>query len=246
MRIVLPPSETKLSGGDGPPLNLDSLAFPELTRLRSQLIDELGRLSLDTEAAIKALKLGAKGEGLLAANREIAAAPTLQAIARYTGVVYDALDYPSLDEAAKTHANEVLWVFSALFGPLRATDQIPNYRLSADSTLGGGKLATRWGVMASDIWPGEFTIDLRSEAYRQLAPLTVGSGVFVRMVTDGPEGRVSLGHRNKATKGKLVRHLVSSKAILASIDDLVVWGSDHGWMFEPVPDQPAEVWLVVR
>jgi cytoplasmic iron level regulating protein YaaA (DUF328/UPF0246 family) len=246
MRIVLPPSETKLSGGDGPPLDLDSLAFPSLTGLRSQLVDELGQLSRDTEAAITALKLGAKGEGLLAANREIATSPTLQAIARYTGVVYDALDYPSLDEAAKAHANQVLWVFSALFGPLRATDQIPNYRLSADSTLAGGKLAKRWGVVAGDIWPGGFTLDLRSEAYRQLAPLQVGSGVFVRMVTDGPRGRVSLGHRNKATKGNLVRHLVSSKAILASIDDLVAWGSDHGWIFEPGSNQPAEVWLVVR
>jgi uncharacterized protein len=246
MRIVLPPSETKLSGGDGPALDLDSLAFPGLTGLRGQLIDELCRLSLDTQAAIKALKLGTKGEGLLAANREIATSPTLQAIARYTGVVYDALDYPSLDEVAKSHANEVLWVFSALFGPLRATDQIPHYRLSADSTLAGGKLAKSWGVMAGDIWPGEFTIDLRSEAYRQLAPLTPESGVFVRMVTDGPQGKVALGHRNKATKGKLVRHLVSSTAILDSVDDLVAWGSDHGWTFEPVSGQPAEVWLVVR
>ena len=245
MRIVLPPSETKRPGGDSPPLDLDALAFPGLVALRRQLIDELGVLTGDTAAAIKALKLGAKGESLLVANRELLTSPTMAAITRYTGVVYDHLDYAGLDEAARAHADGVIWVFSALFGPIRATDQIPNYRLSADSTLPGGKLSGRWGAVGKDIWPGEFTIDLRSEAYRQLAILTEGSGVFVRMVTDGPAGRVSLGHRNKATKGKLVRHLVSSKAELGSVDDLVGWGSANGWTVETIDDHADEVWLVV-
>ena len=39
--VLLPPSETKRGGGDGPPLRLDLLAHPELNPLRAELLDEL-------------------------------------------------------------------------------------------------------------------------------------------------------------------------------------------------------------
>ena len=246
MRIVLPPSETKQPGGDHPPLDLASLQNPEATPLRQELLAELATLSSDAPAAMKALKLGAKGESLLAGNLTLTTGPTMPAITRYTGVVYDALSYDTLSDEEKKRAGEVVWVFSALFGPLRATDLIPTYRLSADSKMPGGKLSARWSEYAQTIWAGDFTLDLRSEAYRALAPLTPGTGVFVRIVTDGATGRVAVGHANKATKGKLVRDLVSSGVTLTSVDGVVSWGKDAGYAFEAVPDNESEVWLVVR
>jgi len=246
MRIVLPPSETKQLGGDQPPLDLATLAHPETTALRQELIAELAEISHNTPAAMKALKLGAKGEALLAGNLTLTASPSLPAISRYQGVVYDALDYDTLSDHDKKRVGEVVWVFSALFGPLRAHDLIPTYRLSADSTLPGGKLSTRWSTFAESIWAGDFTLDLRSEAYRSLAPLTPGSGVFVRVVTDGPTGRVTVGHANKATKGRLVRDLVTSGVTLGSVDDVVSWGQDAGYACEAVPDSESEVFLLVR
>ena len=246
MRIVLPPSETKQPGGDYPPLDLASLQHPETTPLRQELLAELADLSADTPAAMKALKLGAKGEALLAGNLTLTTGPTMPAITRYTGVVYDAFDYDTLSDSEKKRAGEVVWVFSALFGPLRASDLIPTYRLSADSKMPGGKLSARWSEYAETIWAGDFTLDLRSEAYRALAPLTPGTGVFVRVVTDGATGRVAVGHANKATKGTLVRDLVTSGVTLTSVDDVVSWGKDAGYAFEAVPDNASEVWLVVR
>ena len=207
---------------------------------------ELAELSANTPAAMKALKLGAKGEALLAGNLTLTTQPTMPAITRYTGVVYDALDYDTLSEQDTKRVGEVVWVFSALFGPLHAHDLIPTYRLSADSRLPGPKLSARWSEYAETIWPGDFTVDLRSEAYRALAPLTPGSGVFVRVVTDGATGRVAVGHANKATKGKLVRDVVTSGVTLGSVGDVVSWGKDAGYDFEAVPDNSDEVWLVVR
>lgn len=246
MRIVLPPSETKQAGGEGPPLDLATLAHPETTPLRRELLAELGELSANTPAAMKALKLGVKGEALLAGNMTLATQATMPAISRYTGVIYDALDYGSLTDQQKKRAGQVVWMFSALFGPLRAHDLIPLYRLSADSAMPGGKLATRWSEYAEGIWAGDFTLDLRSEAYRALAPLTPGSGLFVRVVTDGATGRVAVGHANKATKGKLVRDLITSGATLTGVDELVSWGDLAGYAFEPVADSADDVWLVVR
>lgn len=246
MRIVLPPSETKQAGGDNPPLLLDSLAHPETRPLRECLLEELRVLSADTQAAVEALKLGSTGEPLLVSNLTLTTQPTMPALYRYTGVVYDALDASSMSRVEKNRANQVVWVFSALFGPLLATDNIPNYRLSATSRLPGGKLSHRWGVYAPAIWGGDFTIDLRSEAYRALAPLTPGSGVFVRIVTDLDGRRSAMGHANKATKGGLVRALVSSGVEISCLTDLVRWGEGAGYQFEPVADNADEVWLVVR
>jgi len=203
-------------------------------------------LSADTPAAMKALKLGAQGEALLAGNLTLTTQPTMPVISRYTGVVYDALDYNTLGDQDKKRAGGMVWVFSALFGPLRAHDLIPTYRLSADSKLPGGKLSARWAPYAESLWTGDFTLDLRSEAYRALAPLTPGSGVFVKVVTDGATGRVAVGHANKATKGKLVRDLVTSGVTPTSVNDVVSWGHSAGYDFEAVPDSAEEVWLVVR
>jgi cytoplasmic iron level regulating protein YaaA (DUF328/UPF0246 family) len=140
----------------------------------------------------------------------------------------------------------VVWVFSALFGPLRATDLIPTYRLSADSAMPGGKLASRWSGHAEAIWAEDFTIDLRSEAYRALAPVRPGAGVFVRIVADRASGRVPVGHANKATKGFLVRELVTSGVDIGDVDSLVGWGARHGYRFEAVADTPDDVWLILR
>ena len=50
MFVLLPPSETKAAGGDGPPLRLDALGHPSLTGLRAELCDELVKLAADVPA----------------------------------------------------------------------------------------------------------------------------------------------------------------------------------------------------
>ncbi len=55
--VLLPPSETKASGGDGPPLALDRLSYPELTPARRKLIEELVALAGDVPAGLAALGL---------------------------------------------------------------------------------------------------------------------------------------------------------------------------------------------
>jgi cytoplasmic iron level regulating protein YaaA (DUF328/UPF0246 family) len=229
MRIVLPPSETKQPGGEpGSSLNWSALAMPALTETRAHIADDLMALSATGDAALKALGLGAKASSWLEDNLALLSAPVMPAIGRYTGVLFDALDYSSLSAEARARADRTVWLFSALFGPIRATDVIPRYRLSFDSKLPGEALKKRWQPHAGDIWSGEFSIDLRSEGYRALAPLTEGSGVFIRVVRD-LDGAAAVGHANKGSKGKLVRELVESGAEIQSADDVIAWGRAAGW-----------------
>jgi cytoplasmic iron level regulating protein YaaA (DUF328/UPF0246 family) len=134
MMILVPPSETKVSGGDeGSHLDLGSLSFLVQTPLRQKLANELVALAGNPAASLRALKLGPKGLGELQRNRELWEAPVMPALSRYTGVLYDALGVDTLDGASRERALSSIAIFSALFGLIRASDRIPAYRLSFDS-----------------------------------------------------------------------------------------------------------------
>lgn len=166
MIVLLPPSETKRPGGDGEPLRLGALSVPELTPLRAALVDELVELAASPEASRKALAISASQDSEIQRNAELRSAPTMPAIDRYTGVLYDALDVGSLRGATATRARSRLAVGSALFGLLRADDPIPAYRLSASSKLpAGGTLASRWkpvlGPGLGQFQQQELIVDMR-------------------------------------------------------------------------------------
>lgn len=138
MLILLPPSETKRSGGDGPPLDLAALSFPALTPARRQALAAVRALSRNLAAAAGMLRLGPASATEAARNRVVATSPTMPALDRYDGVLYDELDAASLPSAARRFAAGQLAIASALFGLTGALDPIPAYRLSYDSRGGCG------------------------------------------------------------------------------------------------------------
>jgi cytoplasmic iron level regulating protein YaaA (DUF328/UPF0246 family) len=236
MLVLLPPSETKVSGGEpGTKLNLDRLSFTVQNTLRASLLEQLSHLAEDESASFVALKLGPHGGPEVLRNRELMYSPVMPALWRYTGVLYDALAPHTLDDAAVLWAEEHVAVFSALFGLIKARDLIPAYRLSWDSKLPGGALSSQWAAIQDALWAevDGFVLDLRSEGYRQLAPLPPGRGVFVSLVGDGPRGaRKALGHANKSAKGALLKALAASGAIFSCVEEVVFWGDRHGYTFD--------------
>lgn len=214
MLVLLPPSETKAAGGDGAPLDLAALSWPELTGVRADLVDGLVELAADLPAARAALGLSARQDDEVARNATLRTAPTLPALERYTGVLYDALDVRSLTRARRARADRRLAVGSALFGAVRGTDRIPAYRLSAGSALPGRPgLRSLWrpalgpALAAVD----ELVVDLRSGAYTALAPVAGAVGLDVR--SERPDGtRTVVSHANKAHKGRVARLLATTAA----------------------------------
>ncbi len=216
MIVLLPPSETKRVGGDGPPLRLESLSFPALHPLRENLLDELVTLAADPPASRRALGLSAKQDAEIERNAALRTSPTAPAIRRYTGVLYDALDIETLGAAALSRANARLAVGSALFGLLRADDPVPAYRLSASSKLPGQPtLGARWRPVLEPVLAAlaadELVVDLRSGSYAGLGRLP--GAVEVDVVAEHADGRRTVvSHFNKAHKGRLARALASSRA----------------------------------
>lgn len=214
--VLLPPSETKRAGGDGPPLRIEALASPELNDLRRELLDELVTLAADRDASRRALGISAAQDAEIDRNAALRTAPTLPAIQRYTGVLYDALDVESLSGAPAARARSRLAIGSALFGLLRADDQIPAYRLSATSKIPGRpSLSTRWRPVLepvlSKIAAEQLVVDLRSGSYAALGRLT--DAVTVNVVAEHGDGRrTTVSHFNKTHKGRLARVLATTRS----------------------------------
>lgn len=231
MLIVLPPSETKAHGGSHGPLDLGSLAFPALNPVREQIIADLESLPVDDALAVLGIseKLRPEAES----NTQLRTSPTMPAIHRYTGVLFDALDAPTLPPSASAR----LAVGSALFGVVRADDLIPHYRLS-----GGTKLPTRdgarptmkarWGAAITEALSGEdLVVDLRSGTYQQLG--RVPGAVTVRVESVLADGtRKVVSHFNKQYKGELARVLALSPVEATSADDVADIVRESGMTIE--------------
>lgn len=251
MRILLPPSETKSFGGAPQPLALESLSFADyLTTTRRAIAQDLQQLCATApQEAAAALGLSAKQAAIeIPANAELFTGPTAPAITRYTGVLYDALDFGSLTTAGAQRALHTVCIGSALFGIIGAGDPIPHYRLSAGSSLpGGGTLRARWKGALGELvasWEGELVVDLRSGGYRALGP--VPGAVTVDVVSESADGtRKTITHFNKHYKGLLTRVLVSSRARIDNVAALRQVARRAGLVLEADSGHPHALTLVV-
>jgi cytoplasmic iron level regulating protein YaaA (DUF328/UPF0246 family) len=246
MLLVLPPSETKRDGGvDDTALDISALGFPALTPLRRRAVAALRTLSRSVAASTSALGLGATQRFEIDRNRQLGSSPTLPAIERYTGVLYDGLGIESMTPAERAFADAHVVITSALFGLLRASDPIPAYRLSHDSKLPGMSLRTHWrGAVSAVLAAHEgLVLDLRSESYTALGP-TPGTALYVRVVSENAAGRrVALSHFNKKSKGEFVRALASAGIRHDTLESLLDWTTAAGIRLEP--GAPGELELVV-
>ncbi|MFH8250887.1 YaaA family protein [Microbacterium sp. B2969] len=234
MLVLLPPSETKKPGGARRTLDLESLAYPELAAQREQVLSALEELSTDAASAARVLKLGATQLGDVDDNARVRSAPTMPAIDRYTGVLYDALDAASLDSGARAWLGRNVVIHSAPLGPVGALDRIPTYRLGATTSLPGiPPLRRLWSAAVSDAFAnaGEgFALDLRSEAYAALGPVPASvPSIYVRVVSEGQGGAVrALNHFNKHAKGALVRRLAEERPRIGSLAGFLRWADAAG------------------
>jgi cytoplasmic iron level regulating protein YaaA (DUF328/UPF0246 family) len=266
MLILLPPSETKRDGGDGPPLSQafaeHSLALPELDVVRGNVAKAVVSLAKKPKECAAALKLSPKQLGEIDRNREVLDSATMPAMDRYTGVLYDGLAAINLSEASRQFLAQNVMIHSALLGPVSAGDPIPAYRLSFDSKLSvsGKTLKATWSVPAAQALSrrieseNRVVLDLRSEGYSALGPLEPSSTTFyLRVVTKGENGQLkALNHFNKKGKGEFLRALAldtEQTSQINTLDELISWAATRNIILEmgkpATSTWPAELNLVV-
>jgi cytoplasmic iron level regulating protein YaaA (DUF328/UPF0246 family) len=231
--VLLPPSETKAEGGNGDPLDLERLSFPDLNPVRRKLADALVELAGDLPGSIAALGISPRQEPEVARNAALFGSPTMPALRRYTGVLYDALGASTLTSVEYRRAGRRLAVASALFGVVRATDPIPAYRCSGDSVLPGvGPLRELWRPVLEPALGelDELVVDLRSGTYAHLARLP--AAVSVRVVTEQNGRRLAISHHNKSYKGALARALAVAPRESGTVNALIRVAAAAGLVLE--------------
>ena len=218
--ILLPPSEGKSSGGEARALDITSLSFSSLNETRKLMIRSLVDASSKPEYALRLL--GLRGRSLETAkldNLSVENTLTKPAIERYTGVMFDAIGYPSFNDAEKVIFDESVFVMSGLFGMVRPTDMIPIYKLKMGAKLHEDKACSSiWKPLLTEI----IALEGKDRVIWDLLPVehsaawdplgvTAAARFTVKFVQRRPDGNLkTVSHWSKTLKGALVRFLISN------------------------------------
>jgi cytoplasmic iron level regulating protein YaaA (DUF328/UPF0246 family) len=129
MKILLAPSETKKSGG-ALSFNPNALLFDLLSPHRMKLLHTYTNVLQQGDMQVLSKMFGIKKEAdILKHKKDIIHELSMKAIERYTGVAFDYLKYKELPSKAQSYIDKHVILFSNLFGPIKASDLIPEYKL---------------------------------------------------------------------------------------------------------------------
>jgi cytoplasmic iron level regulating protein YaaA (DUF328/UPF0246 family) len=217
--VLLPPSEGKAPGGDGPAWAPEHGRFGDLAPQRTRVHNALKRARGGTAKA-----LGATGDLLRSAkhaNLAAVGAPTRPAHERFTGVVWGHLDPPTLPAAARRRADAGVVVLSALTGLTAWADPVPDFRLKLSASLPPvGNLAAFWrpslSMALNDHLAGHTVVDLLPNEHRAAWTPDPERYDLRRPALLHRDGKPA-GHGGKAAKGLLARALLVSGEVDATL-----------------------------
>ncbi len=205
MKILLAPSESKRSGGDAP-FSPETLFLDDVLHdTRMKLLSHYRRCIDEGDTATLSALFGLKKEEEIARYRhDLLHMPAMKAILRYDGVAFDYLDYPSLDTEARQYIDDHVILFSNLFGPIRADDEIPEYKLKQGASIDGLKAEKLYKESSQNALDAYFEnddlLDLRAGFYDKFYKPSCRY-TTLKFLKNGK----SVSHWAKAYRGKVTR-----------------------------------------
>ena len=204
--ILFSPSEGKNFGGDDAPLKLlgGNDFREEILRTYNDIV--LG----DEKESIQKLFGFKKFDECQPYITDLFNAPTLKAIERYSGVAYDYLKYAGLEKEAQSYVDEHTIIFSNLFGPIKADDRIPTYKVKQGNAIGDIKPENYYKERFSyqlDLFLGNAEIlDLRAGYYEKFYK-TSRPYTTLKFLKNGK----TVSHWAKAYRGIVLREMAKAK-----------------------------------
>ena len=215
MKILLAPSETKKTGGELS-FNPSTLLFEELVPYRMKLLHRYINVLQQGDMQVLSKMFGIKKEAdILKHKKDIIHELTMKAIERYTGVAFEYLGYEALNTEAQAYVDNHVILFSNLFGPIRASDLIPEYKLKQGEAVDDIKTEKFYNEHSAHLMEAylanEEILDLRAgfydKFYKPTKPYTTLK--FIK------NGKV-VSHWAKAYRGIVLREI--AKAGVTSIE----------------------------
>ena len=204
MKYLIPPSEGK---GKIRPQNI---TFEDTNfRFREHVDHVISLLELIDDEDLRSV-YGTSNEKALQFHRQnqnIFKSKCALAIERYTGVVYEHIDWSSLSKESRKFMEKNIYIFSGLFGLLTPDTLIPDYKLKMNVL----SLKNLWKPIISESLEGEDMIfDLLPQVHRKAYTPTKNTIQIDFLVKK--QGKTSAaGHFGKAVKGQFIRFLAQNQ-----------------------------------
>ncbi|MGB3752077.1 MAG: YaaA family protein [Arcobacteraceae bacterium] len=211
MKILLAPAETKRKGGDQSCYNKENFEFTEIFPTRDLIFNHYEDFIAKSTIEELSVWFGLKNlEECKRYKTSLLQKPTMKAIKRYTGVAFDALDYESLEEKTQKYCDENIVLFSNLFGPLKASDCIPDYKLKQGAVLDSIDLIKEYKTNTKsflDNYLGDEVVDLRAGFYEKFYKANTSASVIIyKFLKDGKV----VSHWAKHYRGLVVKELAKN------------------------------------
>ena len=203
MKILIPPSEGKAKVKPSDIYFKDTnFKFANYTQ---QIVDLLNLIENEDLTSV----YGTSQEKAIMfhrQNQDVFNSKCVSAIDRYTGVVYNHIDWKTLNAKSKKYMNNHIIIFSGLFGLLAPDTLIPDYKLKMNVL----SLKNLWSPIISNYLKDEDIIfDLLPQVHRKAYTPnknTIRIDFLVRH-----RGKTSAaGHFGKAVKGQFIRFLAQN------------------------------------
>ena len=200
MKILIPPSEGKAK------IKPQEVKFSDTNFVFERSVKQVVRLLnlIDNEDLRSIYGTSQeKSELFHRQNEDIFKSRCAPAINRYTGVVYQHLDWSSLTNEAKAYMEKNVFIFSGLFGMTTPLTLIPDYKLKMNVL----SLQYHWTPILTEALKSEDLIfDLLPQVYRKAYSPNKNT-IQVEFKVEGKGNTRSAGHFGKAVKGKFIRFL---------------------------------------
>ncbi|MBC8479628.1 MAG: YaaA family protein [FCB group bacterium] len=204
MIVLIPPSEGKIRIRKPMDTKFEHTDFPLMAEVRQvirllSLIDEEDIRSIYGTSKAKALTFHRQ-------NQDVMNSRVWPAIERYSGVVYEHIDWPTLSESAHDYMEKYIRIFSGLFGIVTPKTLIPDYKLKMNVM----SLQYHWNPILTRILAEEdVIIDLLPQVHRK-AYVPGNNVIEVEFVVMTKGKKKTAGHYGKAVKGEFIRYMAEN------------------------------------
>lgn len=211
MKILLAPAETKTDGGNFSPYRQENFDFKEIFNIQESIVQKYTDFIKNSSIEELSLWFGLKNlKECQKYSEDILLKPTMKAILRYTGVAFDALEYENLDLVTQNYCDENIILFSNLFGPIKASDLIPDYKFKQGASLDTIDVIKEYKIHTKeflDSYLGEEVVDLRAGFYDKFYKMKPSAKVITYKFLK--EGKV-VSHWAKHYRGLVVREIAKN------------------------------------
>ena len=151
-------------------------------------------------------------------KKDIFTMPTMKAMQRYEGVAFDYLEYEKLNVIEQNYIDENVLIFSNIFGPISASDLIPDYKLKQGETFDDLKIEKfyhdNFSQKVDEYLQNDDIIELRAGFYEKFYQIKTPY-TTMKFIKDGKV----VSHWAKAYRGTILKLL--AKNSIKTIEELM-------------------------